>query len=159
MVGHWVGPLVAVVLLAGPAWAHDDDPMEAARANGPCGAGRHNRTAQQVVDDFHAALAVGQVHKAVICNYAANAKVITAGGIFEGHAAIEAGLGGFGALFGATMPTVLVNEATKHVVFIVYSLITPFASIPDGSDTFVVRDGLIRTQSVHATIVFGAPSP
>ena len=154
---RWVAPLFAVVVMAGPAWA--EDPLEAASAHGPCGAGRHRRSAQEVVDDFHAALATGNVHKAVACNYAQNAKVVTAGGIFTGHAAIEAGLAGFGALFGGAFPTVLVDEATRDVVFIVYTLITPFASIPDGSDTFVVRDGLIRTQTVHATIVFGAPAP
>ena len=154
---RWVAPLFAVVMMAGPAWA--EDPFEAAFAQGPCPAGRHHRTAQQVVDDFHAQLATGNVHKAVLCNYARNAKVITAGGIFTGHTAIEAGLSGFGALFGANFPTVLVNEATRDVVFIVYTLITPFASILDGSDTFVVHDGLIRTQTVHATLVFGAPAP
>lgn len=153
---RWVAPLFAVVMLAGPAWA--EDPFEEEREDS-CPEGRHDRTAQQVVDDFHAQLAMGNVHKAVRCNYASNAKVITAGGVFTGHAAIEAGLSGFGALFGATFPTVLVYEATSNVVFIVYTLITPFASIPDGSDTFVVRDGLIRTQTVHATIVFGAPAP
>jgi hypothetical protein len=154
---RWVAPLFAVVLMAGQAWA--EEPPEAASAQGPCPAGRHRRTAHQVVDDFHAALAAGNVHKAVVCNYAQNAKVITAGGVFTGHAAVEAGLAGFGALFGSTFPTVLVDEATRDVVFMVYTLITPFASIPDGADTFVVTDGLIRTQTVHASIVFGAPAP
>lgn len=156
MVGSRVAPLVAVLLLAGPVWAQEV--LQGAEAAG-CPAQRHHRSAEQVVNDFHAALATGNVHQAVICNYADNAKVITAGGVFTGHAAIEAGLGAFGTLFGATFPTVLVQEATRDVVFIVYSLITPFASIPDGSDTFVVRHGLIRTQAVHATLVFGAPAP
>lgn len=158
MVGHWAAPLVAVVMLAGPAWAEDG--FEAAHwGGGLCSPARHWRSPQQVVDDFHAELMAGNIHKAVVCNYARDAKVITAGGVFTGHAAIEAGLSGFGALFGSTFPTVLINEATRDVVFQVYTLITPMASIPDGSDTFVVRLGLIRTQAVHATIVFGAPAP
>ncbi len=157
MLGQWTAPFVAVVLLAGSAEA--EDPLEAAAARAGCPAGRHHRTAQQVVDDFHATLAAGNLHQAVICNYAVDAKVLTPGGIASGQAAIEAGLAAYGMLFGTAIPTVLVNESTVDVVLIIYSLVTPFASIPDGSDTYVVRHGLIRTQAVHATIVFGAPSP
>ena len=118
------------------------------------------RSSQQVWADHLDALQKGQIDRAM-CDYAANAKVIMPGGIANGAAAIRAGFLQFGQLVGFAIPTITTVTVDYEIILSTFTLLnTPTGvSIPDGSDTFVVRFGLIQYQTVHAALVFPPPPP
>jgi hypothetical protein len=116
------------------------------------------RSAQQVWADHLDALQNGQVDRAM-CDYAANAKVIMPGSVVSGAAAIRTGFVAFAALVGGAIPTITTVTIDYEIVLSTFTLLdSPTGvTIPDGSDTFVVRFGLIQYQTVHAALAFGTP--
>lgn len=120
---------------------------------------RYNfRTPQQVMADHIAALEAGDLQRAM-CDYAQDAVVIMPGSVIRGRAAITEGFSQFYQLFGGRVPTITSMTIEGEVAFDTFTLETEFASIPDGADTFVIRFGRIRYQTVHSTIVFHQPPP
>jgi hypothetical protein len=116
------------------------------------------RTAAQVWADHLDALQNGDLDRAM-CDYAENAKVIMPGFIASGPAEIRAGFLGFAQLVGGMIPTITTVTIAHEIVMSTFNLFAPNVSIPDGSDTFVVRFGLIQYQTVHASLVFNVPTP
>ena len=118
------------------------------------------RSAAQVWADHLDALQKGDIDRAM-CDYAANAKVIMPGSVASGAAAIRAGFLQFGALVGFATPTITSVTIDYEIILSTFSLLASptGVTIPDGSDTFVVRFGLIQYQTVHAALVFASGSP
>lgn len=114
------------------------------------------RTPEQVIADHYAALGAGDLERAM-CDYAVDARVIMPGSVGRGIDQIRAGFLGMAQMFGGAMPTINSITIDGEVVLLTYSIYTPTVSIPDGSDTFVIRNGLIYYQIVHSPLVFGAP--
>lgn len=110
------------------------------------------RTPKQVIQDHQAALLAGDIDRAM-CDYAPTARVLTADGVNVGRAAIRAGFEAMAGLFGS-LPTTTGVFDTGPTVMVTWEIHTPFASIPDGVDTFVILFGQIHYQTVHARIHF-----
>ena len=115
-----------------------------------------HRTAAEVFADRMAALNAGNMDLA-FCYYAEDAVVVMPGSVVQGREAIKAAFIQFGSLFGGVIPAPSTVTVEGDVVLVTFSLVTPGASIPDGADTFVIRDGLIRAHTVHASVTFSAP--
>jgi uncharacterized protein (TIGR02246 family) len=115
-----------------------------------------HRTAAEVFADRMAALNAGNLDLA-FCYYAEDAVVVMPGSVVRGREAIKAAFVQFGSLFGGVLPAPSTVTVEGEVVLVTFSLFTPGASIPDGADTFVIRDGLIQAHTVHATLTFPAP--
>lgn len=122
----------------------------------------HQRTPEQVLEDHRAALAAGDLD-AVACNYASDAVVISDGGIDVGHDEIRASLEFFLVFFGGVQPVVTQQITTEmprnkdHMVRLLFTFDAPCVSIPDGVDTYIIRDGQIQAQTSHAVPVFSCP--
>jgi hypothetical protein len=92
----------------------------------------------------------GNVDEAM-CDYADDAVVVMPGQTVTGLDNIRAGLSGVGGLLGGAVPEVKTLTATSSVVMITFTAIGSPCTIPDGSDTYVIKDGQIVTQTVHDT--------
>ncbi len=147
--------LVLSLLVAGESVAADQD-KDKGGTTYQCPKMSKHRTAAEVFADRMAALAAGEFDLS-FCNYAEDAVVIMPGSVIRGREQIKAGFRAFGALFGGLVPPPTTVTVEGDVVLVTFSLYTAGASIPDGADTLVIRDGLIQTQTVHATIVFPTP--
>jgi ketosteroid isomerase-like protein len=109
----------------------------------------------EVFEGRMAALQEGNLDLA-FCYYAEDAVVVMPGSVIRGREQIKAGFVSFGSLFGGQLPQLSSLTVEGDVVLVTFSITGASASIEDGADTFVIRDGRIQTQTVHASIVFHA---
>jgi hypothetical protein len=130
-----------------------------------CPRGFRLRTAAEVLDSHRALLAAGDVETDVACNYAEDAVVISDQGVDGGRDAIFVSLSGLVAAFGGIMPTVteqVVVPAFREgidMVRIRFTLSTPCIDIPDGTDTYLIKNGQIHAQTAHGLPVFKCGPP
>lgn len=146
---------LVVMTLAGSAAAHDGD----------CPRGYRDRTAEEVLADHRAWLAVGDVDRDADCNYAIDAVVVSDQGVDQGREAIRASLQGFVNFFGGVVPIVhsevvvtVLNNRT-YLVRLLFAVETPCVDVPDGADTYVVKRGQIHGQTSHGFPVFKCAPP
>jgi len=139
---------VAPILLVSSAPARDG----AAKERRDCPSGLGHRTAQEAIVEHLALLRAGDL-EAALCDYAEDAVVILPGQVASGIDEIRIGLSGFAQLFGDAVPEVDSLTTVDAVVLLTFHVSGPDLSIPNGSDTYVVKRGLIRYQTVHDVLV------
>lgn len=129
-----------------------------------CARSLNNRTADQVLDDHRAALAAGD-WDAVGCNYAEDAVVISDQGTISGREDIVAALQGLSGFLGGAIPMV-VEEVIVSILNdraemgrVLFSVTTPCVDIPDGADTYIIKNGKIQAQTAHGLPVFKCAPP
>jgi hypothetical protein len=126
-------------------------PRRAAAANRPgCSKDLKHRTAEQAIREHLALLQAGNLEQAM-CDYDENALVILPTQLVTGLDKIQAGLSGVGSLLGGAVPQIQTLIATDDAVMITFTAFGTPCTLPDGSDTYIVRKGLIVEQSVHDT--------
>lgn len=109
------------------------------------------RTPEQVFNHHVQALGAEDV-AATVMDYAETARVITPVGVAQGKDAI-------GKLFAdlfQTLPKARWNVKTTfvdNILFLEWTADSDKASVSDGVDTFIFKDGLIETQTVRFTAV------
>lgn len=124
-----------------------------------CDPATYDRTPQQVLADHRAALAVGDLD-AIDCNYSADATLIGDGGIDVGPDQIRSTYDFFLQSYGGTQPVVVqeivvqILDAETSMVRLLYTIDTPCVAVPDGIDTYVIRNGQIHGQTSHGFPVF-----
>lgn len=130
-----------------------------------CPAGYKNRTPQQVLEDHRAWLAAGDVDKDVQCNYARDATVVSDMAVDSGRDAIRMSLLGLVAFFGGAVPAVhsevavaVLNDRT-YLAKVLFSVSTTCIDVPDGVDTYLIKNGQIHAQSAHGFPVFKCGPP
>lgn len=117
-----------------------------------CPAGLQQRTATEAIEEHVALLRAGNLEGA-LCDFADDAVVILPGQVASGIDEIRAGLSGFAQLFGDAVPEIDSLTSVDSVVLLTFRVIGAELSIPNGSDTYIVKKGLIRYQTVHDLIV------
>jgi ketosteroid isomerase-like protein len=115
----------------------------------------NDRTAEQTIQQHIALLQAGNLDQAM-CDFSDDAVIVLPGQLVSGLDNIRAGLSGIGALLGGAVPQVTSLTATPNVVLITFSAFGIPCTIPDGSDTYIVKNGHITTQTVHDRF-FSAP--
>lgn len=120
-----------------------------------CPQGLHKRSAKQTIEEHLALMKAGNLD-AAMCDYAEDAVVLLPGQTFVGRDAIQGGLSNFAALLGGVAPQITSLTATNDVVLITFTALGSPCTIPDGSDTYIVKKGRIAAQTVHDTL-FSAP--
>ncbi len=118
-----------------------------------CPHDREDRTALEVWNDHLAAIQSGNI-ALIACDYAEDATVVMPGTVISGKANVLAAFEAFAQLLGGQLPSITSVTASGQVVLVDYTLDSPHVVVPLGVDTFVVKEGLIRYQTVHATIEF-----
>lgn len=117
-----------------------------------CPSGLSDRTPTEAIEEHLALLQGGELERA-LCDYASDAVVMLPGQISSGIDAIRIGLSGFAQLFGDAVPEIDSLTSVDSIVLLTFHVVGPDLSIPNGSDTYVVEQGLIRYQTVHDLIV------
>ena len=123
-----------------------------------CPRALRTRTPEDVALDHFAALAA-QDWESIRCSYRRNAFVITDGGVLRGREEIVAGWQAFTQVLNATAWTINRITVERDTAVVLYEADSANFSIPDGADTFVVRNGRIDRHTVHGFPQFSAPSP
>ncbi len=110
-----------------------------------------HRTPEEVFNHHAQALGAEDV-AATVMDYAETARIITPQGVVQGKDAI-------GKLFAdlfRTLPKAKWGVKTTYVdnvLFLEWTADSNRASVSDGVDTFIFKDGLIQTQTVRFTAV------
>lgn len=102
------------------------------------------------------ALKAGNVDLA-FCYYDDKAVVVMPNTVLHGREQAKQGFIQFGSAFAGAIPQPTTVTIDGDYVLATFSLKTPTASIPDGADTFVIRNGRIQAQIVHANVVPASP--
>ncbi len=126
-----------------------------ARGHRDCPRWLKHRSPEQTVLDHVASIQEGRIDEAM-CDFAPNAAVILPGQVITGLDNIRAGLEGFGALLGGAVPEIHTLTTHESTVLLTFSAFGTPCTIPDGSDTYIVREGHIVAQTVHDTL-YSAP--
>jgi SnoaL-like protein len=121
-----------------------------------CPAGLRQRTPLEAIEE-HLALLRARDLEGALCDYAPDAVVILPGQVASGLDEIRTGLSGFAQLFGDAVPEIDSLTSVNSVVLLTFHVVGPELSIPAGSDTYIVKKGLIQYQTVHDVIVPTAP--
>ena len=107
-------------------------------------------TPDEIVQHHLKALGDGDVDE-IMADYAADSVLITAAGAVPGRDAIR---GGFERLVTA-MPDIVWTSTAQvssgDTVLLEWTADAGSVAVEDGVDTFVVRDGLIQSQTVRST--------
>ncbi len=138
--------VMASLLVGGPALAKPDT----------CPKPDKKATPEQVFAARLVAMQQGDL-AAIACSYAKDAVVVFPGSVIRGREAIMEAFLAFAGALGGTPPTITSTTQADDNLLVTYEVITPTISIPDGADTFIIRDGRIQYQLVHGTIVFNQP--
>lgn len=111
------------------------------------------RTAREVLDEHLALAASGDWRTDLERNVADDVVVLTGFGVFRGRDEVRI----LAELLDAQLPearfeytTVLVHD---DVAFLEWTADARGARVRDGVDSFVIRDGRIRTQTIHYTVL------
>ncbi len=112
------------------------------------------RTAQEVLDHHVRVLADGLVDE-VVDDYAPDAVILTSDGAVRGHEEITRFFANSVAnVLPPSSAQVMLHKAVEgELAFIIWSAESPFYSFPFGTDTFIIRDGLIRQQTFAGVMV------
>jgi hypothetical protein len=121
-----------------------------------CPRGLQHRTATEAIEE-HLALLRARDLEGALCDYADDAVVILPDQVASGISEIRTGLSGFAQLFGDAVPEIDSLTSVDSVVLLTFHVTDDDLSIPNGSDTYIVKKGLIRYQTVHDVIVPTSP--
>lgn len=119
----------------------------------------HQRTPDEVLSDLAAAIADGDF-QAAVSNYASDAVIISDGGIDVGHEQIRSSLEFLDAVYDGTQPEVVQQVVVEtpiprtYMVRQLFTIDTECIIVPDGIATYVIRKGLIQSQTNHGFPVF-----
>jgi hypothetical protein len=124
-----------------------------------CGPNLHQRTPQQVLADFRAALAAGN-WAAVRCNLDDDAVMISDSGVTNGEDEIIEEFQALSRFFGGTEPgiaseiVVSVLGGNRYMARQLYFIDTACVDIPDGANTYIIKGGQIAAITTHGFAVF-----
>ena len=111
----------------------------------------HRSTGDVFVDHLRLA-AAGDVETDVARNFAEDCVLLTSYGNFRGHEGVRAAAALLDRQLGPSTYEYRNTVWDGDVAFLEWAADTPRATIRDGADSFVIRDGLIRTMTIHYTV-------
>jgi hypothetical protein len=132
--------------------------LGAAVAEARCAPGLKKRTVDRVVADQRAALAA-QDWAALACNYAPRAFMFTDQGVLVGPEEIVAWFKSLANIFQDAPRVVRDDIYFRDAAWELYRIDAGWVVIPDGVDTYRIRQGKIHFQASHGLIEFTGPPP
>jgi len=90
---------------------------------------------------------------ATVLDYADNAYIVTPDGVMRGKDAVRNFFAGVFQAIPKAQWSLKTTIYVENVLFLEWAANSTKASVSDGVDTFIFKDGLIATQTVRCTIV------
>jgi hypothetical protein len=112
----------------------------------------NERSAEEVLDEHLAISLSGDIEEDLSRNYAPEVVVVSNWGVGRGHD----GMRRLGQLLRRQLPdcafTYRLRMVEGEIAMLAWSASSSAASVHDGVDSYVIRDGRIRAQTIHYTI-------
>lgn len=110
------------------------------------------RSTREVFEDHLELADRGEVEADIARNFAPDCVLLTGYGVFRGHAGVRDAA----ALLARQLPEGRFVYRTRlcedDVAFLEWTGDSAPSRIPDGADSFVIRDGRIQTMTIHYTV-------
>jgi hypothetical protein len=110
------------------------------------------RDTGEVFEDHLALTTAGEHDRDIAYNYADDVVLLTGLGIFRGHEGVRQSR----ATLGMDLPDARFSYVTtlvdREYAFLEWRGESEHTLVDDGADGFVIRDGLIRAQTIHYTV-------
>ena len=114
--------------------------------------GDQDRTVEQVFDDHLRLAADGDVEADIRRNFADDVVLLTGIGIVRGHDGVRRSRAALRADLGEGAFEYLTRLVDGECAFLEWRARSDVVEIDDGADSFVIRDGRIRVQTIHYTV-------
>ncbi|HET7370026.1 MAG TPA: nuclear transport factor 2 family protein [Gammaproteobacteria bacterium] len=110
------------------------------------------RTTKDVLQDHLALAQQGDVDTDIARNFAPNCVLMTTYGTFHGHAGVREAADLLTHQMGPGGYTYIQQCCHEELAFLEWSADTERASIPDGADSYWIKDGRIRVMTIHYSV-------
>lgn len=111
------------------------------------------RTTLEVFDDHLRWREAGNLEEDLKRNYARDAVLLTAYGIFHGHDGIRASAGLLYQQIHGTEYMYRTRLVYGKMAFLEWAAVGPEMHVTNGADSYLIEDGLIRVQTIHYTLI------
>jgi hypothetical protein len=112
----------------------------------------HVRTTEEVFLDHLELAQQGDFDTDIERNFASECVLLTSYGTFHGHAGVREAAELLDQQIGRTTYTYRSRTWHGETAFLEWTAKTDRATVPDGADSFLIRDGKIQTMTIHYTV-------
>jgi hypothetical protein len=113
---------------------------------------RATRTTWEVFEDHLTTAATGDVEADIARNYAPDVVLLTGIGVLHGHDGVRRSRSVLRDDVGDATYEYVTKLVDREAAFLEWRAQTDAIEIDDGADSFVIRDGLIRIQTIHYSV-------
>lgn len=110
------------------------------------------RTTSEVLRDHLELAQRGDLDADIVRNFDPECVLLTTYGTFRGHAGVREAAELLARQMGEGGYRYLKQCWHEELAFLEWSADTPQASIPDGADSYWIRDGRIRAMTIHYSV-------
>lgn len=110
------------------------------------------RTAGEVLRDHLDLAQRGDVETDIARNFAADCVLMTSYGTFRDHAGVRQAAALLARQMGPGGYNYIRQDWYEELAFLEWTADTDRASIPDGADSYWIRDGKIRAMTIHYSV-------
>lgn len=110
------------------------------------------RTTQDVLQDHLALAQQGDIETDIARNFASDCVLMTTYGTFRGHAGVREAADLLERQMGPGGYTYIQQCCHGELAFLEWSAETERASIPDGADSYWIKDGQVRAMTIHYSV-------
>jgi hypothetical protein len=111
------------------------------------------RTTLEVMQDHLARADRGDIEGDISTNFAEDCVLLTTYGRFEGHAGVREAAALLGEQVKDGTWRYLRLDVHDEIAFLEWTGEGSNASVHDGADSFLIRDGTVRVMTIHYTVV------
>lgn len=112
-----------------------------------------DRTTQDVLQDHLDLAQKGDVDTDIARNFDPDCVLMTTYGAFRGHAGVHDAADLLTRQMGPGGYTYIQQCCHEELAFLEWSADTDRASIPDGADSYWIKDGRIRAMTIHYSVL------
>lgn len=111
------------------------------------------RTTTEVLDDHLALAQQGDLETDITRNFHPECVLMTTYGNFRGHGGVREAAQLLDRQIGRSGYSYLNVQCHEELAFLEWTASTERAEIPDGADSYWIRDGMIRAMTIHYSVL------
>jgi hypothetical protein len=111
-----------------------------------------SRSTEEVFLDHLALAQAGAVEEDIARNFAPECVLLTSYGTFRGHRGVRAAARLLADQLGPATYEYRTVVWSGELAFLEWTATTARATVPDGADSFLIRDGQIQAMTIHYTL-------